>query len=221
MHYLFLRREAQPWQGHNPLAMAAMFFMYVLGTVFMICTGFALYGEGLGMHSWAYTAVLVVGAAAAGLQPERAHAAPPGHVVPDLSSRMVHLYMVVREDIMSGETVISTMVNGWRVSKQVSSAAASDEPRRAPPAAGAGAGHRQPAVGRRRLRRARGRGAAPALPAAARRVAGRWRHAGHVPARPRLRRRPRAGARRHRLQARAGHAARVPRRRGAGMGRHR
>jgi Ni/Fe-hydrogenase 1 B-type cytochrome subunit len=29
---------------------------------------------------------------------------------------IVHIYMVIREDIMSGETVISTMINGWRVS---------------------------------------------------------------------------------------------------------
>jgi Ni,Fe-hydrogenase I cytochrome b subunit len=55
-YYLFLKPTAQPWQGHNPLAMAAMFFMYLLGTVFMILTGFALYGEGtghgqLGLHS--------------------------------------------------------------------------------------------------------------------------------------------------------------------------
>ena len=33
--------------------MAAMFFMYVLGTVFMIVTGFALYGEGTGMGTLA------------------------------------------------------------------------------------------------------------------------------------------------------------------------
>jgi len=38
-YYLFLKREARPWQGHNPLAMAAMFFMYLLGTLFMIVTG--------------------------------------------------------------------------------------------------------------------------------------------------------------------------------------
>ena len=36
-YYLFLKPEARPWQGHNPLAAAGMFFMYVLGTVFMIC----------------------------------------------------------------------------------------------------------------------------------------------------------------------------------------
>jgi len=34
-YYLFLQREAEPWQGHNPLAAAGMFFMYVLGAVFM------------------------------------------------------------------------------------------------------------------------------------------------------------------------------------------
>jgi Ni/Fe-hydrogenase 1 B-type cytochrome subunit len=31
---------------------------------------------------------------------------------------LVHLYMVVREDIFADETVISTMVNGWRVAKK-------------------------------------------------------------------------------------------------------
>jgi Ni/Fe-hydrogenase 1 B-type cytochrome subunit len=55
-HYLFIRKEVQPWLGHNPLAMSAMGFMYALGTVFMVVTGFALYGEGLGMESWAFKA---------------------------------------------------------------------------------------------------------------------------------------------------------------------
>jgi Ni/Fe-hydrogenase 1 B-type cytochrome subunit len=40
--------------GPQPAGHGGMFFMYVLGTVFMVCTGFALYGEGLGMDSWAY-----------------------------------------------------------------------------------------------------------------------------------------------------------------------
>ena len=30
----------------------------------------------------------------------------------------VHFYMVLREDICSEETVMSTMANGWRVSKK-------------------------------------------------------------------------------------------------------
>ena len=31
---------------------------------------------------------------------------------------IVHMYMAVREDIFTGETVVSTMVNGWRVEKE-------------------------------------------------------------------------------------------------------
>jgi Ni,Fe-hydrogenase I cytochrome b subunit len=31
---------------------------------------------------------------------------------------MVHVYMVFREDIMSGESVISTMINGIRMFKR-------------------------------------------------------------------------------------------------------
>ena len=31
---------------------------------------------------------------------------------------IAHLYMATREDICSNETVMSTMVNGWRVAKK-------------------------------------------------------------------------------------------------------
>ena len=31
---------------------------------------------------------------------------------------IVHVYMAIREDICSAETMMSTMVNGWRMSKQ-------------------------------------------------------------------------------------------------------
>ena len=44
-YYLFLKRESDLWVGHNPLAQAAMFFMYTLGALFMIVTGLALYSE--------------------------------------------------------------------------------------------------------------------------------------------------------------------------------
>ncbi len=116
-YYLFLKPDARPWQGHNPLAMAAMFFMYVLGTVFMIVTGFALYGEGLGMGSWAYTmfsswALPLLGYS---MNVHTLHHLGMWYLV---IFTLVHVYMVIREDICSGETVISTMVNGWRVAKK-------------------------------------------------------------------------------------------------------
>lgn len=116
-HYLFIRREAQPWLGHNPLAMAGMFFMYALGTVFMILTGLALYGEGLGMDSGIYRAVSSWMLPLLGFS-QNVHTLHHLGMWYLLMFTTVHLYMVVREDICSGETVISTMVNGWRVSKR-------------------------------------------------------------------------------------------------------
>lgn len=116
-HYLFIRREAQPWLGHNPLAMSAMFFMYALGTVFMIGTGLALYGEGLGQQSWIFQAFSSWVLPLLGYS-QNVHTLHHLGMWYLIIFTIVHLYMVVREDICSGETVISTMINGWRVSKK-------------------------------------------------------------------------------------------------------
>ena len=117
LHYAFIKRKVRPWAGHNPLAMSGMFFMFVLGTVFMIFTGFALYGEGLGRESWAFKLfsswVLPLFS-----NSQNAHTVHHLGMWYLLLFTIVHLYMVVREDICSGETVISTMINGWRVSKK-------------------------------------------------------------------------------------------------------
>lgn len=116
MYYLFLKSKARPWQGHNPLAMAAMFFMYLLGSVFMIVTGFALYGEGTGMDSWAYQyfSSWVLPLLGYSMNVHTLHHLGMWYL---LVFTIVHVYMVFREDICSGETVISTMINGWRVEK--------------------------------------------------------------------------------------------------------
>ena len=117
MYYLFLKRDARPWQGHNPLAMAAMFFMFVLGTVFMILTGFALYGEGTGMGSWAHTlfSSWVLPLFGYSMNVHTLHHLGMWYLA---VFTIAHVYMVFREDICSGETVISTMINGWRVAKR-------------------------------------------------------------------------------------------------------
>jgi Ni/Fe-hydrogenase 1 B-type cytochrome subunit len=116
-HYLFLKSHAEPWQGHNPLAQAGMFFMYVLGTVFMICTGFALYGEGLGMESWAFKLFSSWVLPMLGYS-QNVHTLHHLGMWYLLVFTIIHLYMVTREDMMSGESVISTMFNGWRVAKK-------------------------------------------------------------------------------------------------------
>lgn len=116
-HYLFIKPEVQPWLGHNPLAMSGMFFMYVLGTVFMICTGFALYGEGAGMNSWAFKLFSSWVLPLLGYS-QNVHTLHHLGMWYLIVFTIIHLYMVVREDICSGETVISTMINGWRVAKK-------------------------------------------------------------------------------------------------------
>ena len=115
-YYLFLG-EARPWQGHNPLAAAGMFGMYVVGTVFMIVTGFALYGEGLGQGSWIFAAFSswVLPLLGSSQNVHTLHHLGMWYLV---CFTLVHLYMVIREDICADETIVGAMVSGWRVAKR-------------------------------------------------------------------------------------------------------
>jgi Ni/Fe-hydrogenase 1 B-type cytochrome subunit len=112
-YYLFLKREPGVHVGHNPLAAAAMFGMYVLGSVFMIVTGFALYGEGLGRESWAFKAFSswVIPLFGQSQDVHTWHHLCAWYL---FWFTLVHLYFVIREDLTSGLTVIGSMVNGWR-----------------------------------------------------------------------------------------------------------
>ena len=115
-YYLFLSDHSRVWQGHNPLAAAAMFFMYLLGTVFMIFTGFALYGEGSGASSWQYQwfSAWVIPLFGQSQDVHTWHHLGMWYLI---LFTMVHLYMVIREDVFSGETVVSAMISGWRSAK--------------------------------------------------------------------------------------------------------
>ena len=56
-YYLFLKPESDLWVGHNPLAQAAMFFMFTLGTLFMIVTGLRALFRAMGLGPGADAAV--------------------------------------------------------------------------------------------------------------------------------------------------------------------
>lgn len=116
-HYLFIQREVKPAMGHNPLAMSAMGFMFALGSLFMILTGLAMYGEGMGEKSWIYSAFSSWVLPLLGYS-QNVHTLHHLCMWYLIVFTIAHLYMVVREDICSGETVISTMINGWRVPKE-------------------------------------------------------------------------------------------------------
>lgn len=115
-YYLFLKRESDLWVGHNPLAQAAMFFMFTLGTLFIIVTGFALYAEQwgwgsvpMGLFGWVF---VLFG------DPQMVRTLHHLTMWYLLLFSFIHVYMVFREDVMSGESMLSTIVSGIRLFKR-------------------------------------------------------------------------------------------------------
>ncbi len=115
-YYLFLKKESDLWVGHNPVAQAAMFFMFTLGAIFISITGLALFAEqwgwGTGWMRWFGWVFVVFG------DPQMVRTLHHLAMWYLLLFALVHVYMVFREDIMSGESIISTMVNGIRMWKR-------------------------------------------------------------------------------------------------------
>ncbi len=114
--YLFLVREPKKYVGHNPLAQLMMFLFFTVGAVYMILTGFALYGEGLGVGSWADQLFGWVIAVLGG-NSMQVHSLHRLGMWVTLCFVIVHVYAAIREDIMSRQSLISTMVSGWRMFK--------------------------------------------------------------------------------------------------------
>ncbi len=113
--YLFIEKAPKKYIGHNPLAQLAMFFLFTLGTFFMICTGFALYGEGAQAGSWADRmfgwVIPLIGSS------QQVHSLHHLGMWVIATFVIVHVYAAIREDIVSRQSIISTMVSGWRMFK--------------------------------------------------------------------------------------------------------
>lgn len=110
--YLFLEKEPKKYVGHNPLAQVAMFFFMTLGITFMIVTGLALYSEGLGQGSWADTLFgWVIPLAGGSLSLHSIHHLGMWAIVVFM---IIHIYAAIREDIFSRQTMVSTMISGYR-----------------------------------------------------------------------------------------------------------
>lgn len=82
----------------------------------MIVTGFALYGEGTGMGSWQFSlfsswVIPLFG------QSQDVHTWHHLGMWYILVFVMIHMYVAVREDIMSRQSIVSTMISGWRMFK--------------------------------------------------------------------------------------------------------
>ena len=113
--YAFAAKEPRKYEGHNPLAQLAMFFMFTVMTSFMIVTGFALYGEGQGAGHWMHRITeWVVPLFGSSMAVHTFHHLGMWVVVVFI---IIHIYAAIREDIMSRQSIISTMISGERMFK--------------------------------------------------------------------------------------------------------
>lgn len=113
--YLFLAKEPKKYVGHNPLAQLAMFFFITLGVSFMIVTGLALYAEGAQEGSLAHDLFGWVHSLTWNSQ--RLHTLHHLGMWWIVIFMIVHIYVAIREDIMSRQSIVSTMISGHRTFK--------------------------------------------------------------------------------------------------------
>lgn len=111
--YLFLEKEPKKYLGHNPLAHFVMFFAMTIGGLFMIATGFALYGEGAQEGSWSHTLFTswVIPLFGQSQDVHTWHHLVAWGIVIFV---IMHVYAAIREDIMSRQTMVSAMISGHR-----------------------------------------------------------------------------------------------------------
>jgi len=113
--YTFTQKRAPRFIGHNPIAQMMMFGAFVLPALVVIATGLALYGEALGVDHPLFRVTETVWTLTGGsLQTHVFH-----HLAMWLMVVFVilHIYAAVREEIMSRQSMISTMISGWRMFK--------------------------------------------------------------------------------------------------------
>lgn len=113
--YAFVAPRPGRYVGHNPLARLAMFFGFLLMSVFMICTGLALYGEGAQMGSWQQRlfgwVIPLFG------QSQDVHTWHRMGMWALVCFVILHIYAAIREDIMGRQSIVSTMISGHRTFK--------------------------------------------------------------------------------------------------------
>ena len=110
--YSFLEHRPRKYVGHNPLATVSMHILFVWGGLFMVITGLALYGEGEG-PGWIHTMFTSWVIPLFG-QSQTVHTWHHLGMWLMVCFVIVHLYTAVREDIMSRQSIISSMISGWR-----------------------------------------------------------------------------------------------------------
>lgn len=116
--YTFLRPYPNKYVGHNPLARLAMFFGFLVFSLFMICTGFALYGEGAQEGSWSHRLFTSWVIPLFGGNSQTVHTWHHFTMWGMVIFVMLHVYAAIREDIMGRQSMVSTMISGYRTFKR-------------------------------------------------------------------------------------------------------
>lgn len=115
-YYLFIGPTPAPTFGHNPLSRFAMFFVFLLSSLFMVLTGFALYGEGSQMGSWQermFGWVLpLLG------QSQQVHTLHHLGMWVIVAFIILHVYAAVREEINGRLSLIGGMISGYKTFKK-------------------------------------------------------------------------------------------------------
>ncbi|MCA0847079.1 Ni/Fe-hydrogenase, b-type cytochrome subunit [Salipiger thiooxidans] len=113
--YAFLEDVPKKYVGHNPLAQVAMFFFMTIGITFMLLTGWALYAEGAGQGSLPDMVMgWLIGLVGNTQILHGLHHLGMWFIVIFM---MIHIYAAIREDIMSRQSMVSTMISGHRTFK--------------------------------------------------------------------------------------------------------
>lgn len=111
--YGLIVHDTEKHEGHNPLGALSIHLLFLWPSIFMIFTGLALYGEGTGMDSWQfeYFSSWVIPLFGQSQDVHTWH-----HMIMWLliCFIIIHVYLAVREDIMSPQTIIGSMISGWR-----------------------------------------------------------------------------------------------------------
>lgn len=113
--YMFLEAEPKKYVGHNPLAQIAMFMFMTVGITFMLLTGWALYAEGAGQGSLPDIVMgWLIGLVGNTQILHGIHHLGMWFIVVFM---IIHIYAAIREDILSRQSMVSTMISGHRTFK--------------------------------------------------------------------------------------------------------
>ncbi len=106
-NYLFISSHHRPYI-RNPLARTAYFFLFLL-LIFEIITGFAMYGRSNPGGFWDKIFGFIIPMLGGEYQVHRWHHIIAWFIVLFV---VIHVYMVIRQDILEKDGEVSSMVNG-------------------------------------------------------------------------------------------------------------